>query len=74
MTKPILEVVEHDLKYTNEEVEQLKKQVKDLLVWKETCTKWAAWWAGVCAAVMTIAALIQTYWDKIITYIQHGAR
>lgn len=69
MSKPILEVVDNELKHTNEEVEALKKQVDDLLAWKENCTKWAAWWAGVCATVMCIATLIQTYWDKLQQFL-----
>lgn len=72
--RPILEVVDNELKHTNEELESLKKEIEDLKAWKASCTRWAAWWAGVCAAVMTIAAFFQAYWEKIITFIQHGAK
>ena len=80
MAKPILEVVENDLKHTNEDLEEFKLVVykeiallkiknKDLEDWKLNCTKWAMWWAGVCAALMSMATFIQTYWDKIQHYI-----
>lgn len=74
MTRPILEVVDNELKHTNEELELLKAEIEELKKWKNSCTKWAAWWAGVCAAVMTIAAILQTYWDRIMLMLHHGVK
>lgn len=46
------------------------KEIRDLKAWKESCTRWGAWWAGVCACAMTFAALVRTYWDVIISFVQ----
>lgn len=55
-----------------ERIEELEKlheenaqEIKHLKSWKETCSKWAAWWAGVCAAVMAIATFVRAYWNEI---------
>ncbi len=52
-----------------EELEKLHEEnaqeIRSLKSWKETCSKWAAWWAGVCAAVMALATLVRTYWNEI---------
>lgn len=76
MSKPILEVVDNELKHTNQELqhtnselELLKLEIKELKEWKANCTKWAMWWAGVCAACMAMLSFIQTYWDKIQHYL-----
>jgi hypothetical protein len=69
MVKPIIEVVENELKHANEELEVLKQEIIELKKWKANCTKWAVWWAGVCAAVMTTAAIIQSYWEKFVNLI-----
>jgi hypothetical protein len=69
MTKPSLELVDNELQHTNIEVEHLKQQVEDLIKWKANCTKWAMWWAGVCAAIMAIVTLIQSYWDKFVQLV-----
>lgn len=45
-------------------------EIQKLKGWKETCTRWGAWWAGVCAAVMTLAALLRAYWDEIERFVK----
>lgn len=62
-----------DLAVALHQIEELKKlhdenvaKIEELEKWKETCTHWAAWWAGVCAAVMTMVTLIRTYWDEFV--------
>jgi uncharacterized membrane protein len=59
-----------------EELEKLHEdnaaEIKNLKNWKETCSKWAAWWAGVCAAVMTIATMIKANMETISHYFKGG--
>ena len=50
--------------------EENAKKIEELEGWKNGCTRWAAWWAGVCAAVMTGAALLRTYWDEITRFFK----
>lgn len=45
--------------------EENSGKIEKLERWKQDCTVWAAWWAGVCACVMAAATLIRTYWDDI---------
>lgn len=59
------------------EIEELRKlhadnakEIASLKSWKNSCTIWAAWWAGICAAVMTLATLIRTYWSDISTWFR----
>jgi len=48
------------------------EELKELKDWKRACTIWAAWWAGVCAAVMAAATLLRTYWSEIGGFFRGG--
>ena len=65
MSKTSIEVVESELRYTNRTLEELQREIDDLKAWKRSCTIWAAGWAGTCAAVMTVVAILVGYWDKL---------
>lgn len=61
-----LERIAHD------EAERIKDRVRldKLEKWQSSCSRQAAWWAGVCATMMTAAALIRTFWSDIDTVMR----
>lgn len=66
---PNMAVLANELGHTNEELAILIKEIEDLKKWRNSCTLWAARWAGVCGAVMALAGLIQAYWTHIKAYM-----
>lgn len=71
MTKPTVESVNAvEIRYTKEDVEDLRREVEDLKAWKRSCSIWAAGWAGVCGAVMVISGFIHTYYEKLIVLVE----
>ncbi len=68
--KPSLEVIDNELQHTNIELQELRKELEDLKAWRRSCSLWAAGWAGICAAVMSIAGFLNLYWEKLNSIVE----
>lgn len=63
------EMHENNSRHEKKHVENAQK-IAELEGWKDTCTRWGIWWAGVCAAVMATATFVRTYWSDISKFFK----
>ncbi len=53
----------------NDRLDEMQKEIDDLLKWKASCNMLMAGWGGICMAVLTGGGLITTYYQNIKSYL-----